>query len=59
METAEVCWPVTELEKAAGIDSEEHLSELKVLPGFNLPKPRGDGKPLDWGPEKTRIPSGR
>ena len=53
---AEVCWAVTELEKAAGVEKEEHLSELKVMPEFCLPKPRGDGQPLDWGGRENAHP---
>ena len=51
----EVSWPVSELE-TMGVEGEEHSVEVLVMPEWKLPKPRGDGQPLDWGARDNAHP---
>ena len=43
-----VSWPVTEFEKANGVEEEAHLYDLTCQPEFNLPKPAQAEQKLVW-----------
>ena len=50
--SVEVSWPVSEQEKAAGIEEENITMEMRVNPEQALPnKPSDDTKPLQWSPQ--------
>lgn len=43
-----VSWPVTEDEKAKGIEDDHHSETISVQPDFKLPAKKEEGKPLQW-----------
>ena len=50
--SVEVSWPVSEQEKAAGIEEEHITMEMRANPELALPsKPSDDTKPLQWSPQ--------
>ena len=54
---AEVTWPVTEYDKACGVEDDENRVEIKVQPEFNLPKKK-DGQKLQWALSDHAHPFG-
>ena len=50
----EVSWHVSEKERAAGVEQENHKMVLKVLPEFNVPRAQKDGTMvLQWTPQHS------
>ena len=51
--SVEVSWPVSEQEKAAGIEEEHITMEMRANPELALPsKPSDNTKPLQWSPQR-------